>query len=157
MHYSIIQYLFYFIFVFLFFFFTEDWLPGSLTVLSREYWCHHADYQSDPKGQQLLSFCALYNGLLSVCILFLSYGLLLFSPLSFSGSQQSQPVWHRCCPHWPLLFCHPWSGSRFGQWHHDTGELWIMGQEVYNKNFYVFSSFFLLQPPTFTLPMSLFI
>ena len=30
---------------------TEDWLPGSLPVLSREHWCHNADNQSDSKGQ----------------------------------------------------------------------------------------------------------
>ena len=30
---------------------TEDWLPGGFTVLSWEHRCHHADNQSDPKGQ----------------------------------------------------------------------------------------------------------
>lgn len=84
----------------------------------------------------------------SLCQPFLSYELFLCLPFSFPGSQQSQPVWHRCCPHWPLLFCDPWSGSGLGQWHHDTGEPWRMCQEVYQQG--------LLCSPTPTPPMYLF-
>lgn len=39
---------------------TEDRLPGSLTVLSREHWCHNADNQSDSKGQSFyLTSCII--------------------------------------------------------------------------------------------------
>lgn len=48
--------------------------------------------------------------------------LLPFSIFLSAGPQQSQHVWHRRRPHWPLLFCNSWSGSRLGQRHHDAGE-----------------------------------
>lgn len=63
------------------------------------------------------------------------YGLFLFLLFACLGPQQSQPVWHRCCPYWPLLFRNPWSGSGLGQWHHDTGGPRRMSQSFTNKDF----------------------
>lgn len=37
----------------------EDWLLGSLAVLSWEHRCHHANNQSDPKGQWSTCFVHL--------------------------------------------------------------------------------------------------
>lgn len=40
---------------------TEDWLPGSLTVLSWEHRRHHADNQSNSKGQRCTCFVNSVN------------------------------------------------------------------------------------------------
>lgn len=66
----------------------------------------------------------------------LSHSLTLIS-ISFNlplpGSQQSQPIRHRRCSHWPFLLRDPWPGPGPGQWHHDSGESMWSSRVVCHK------------------------
>lgn len=55
---------------------TEDWLPGSLTVLSWEHRCHHADNQSNSKGQRCTCFVNSVN--ISLLLVFPSANVFSF-------------------------------------------------------------------------------
>lgn len=74
-------------------FVTEDWLPGGLAVLSWEHWCHHADNQSDPKGQWFFSFCALIHPSANLfCLMNYSYVYLFLSQDLSSPNQYDTGV-----------------------------------------------------------------
>lgn len=99
----------------------EDWLSGCFTVFPWKHWCHHVDYQSNTKGQ-LFSGQGNYLKPFGCCLFFSFTDCNFVVCLYFVGSQQPEPVRHRCCPHWSLLFCDPWPCPGLGQWHYDTGE-----------------------------------
>lgn len=135
---------------------TEDWLPGGLAVLSWEHWCHHADNQSNPKGQWFFKFFIFFHlhSAPSVTVFHPSANIFnavpiftsLFRRISAVPTSMTQVLPSPAClVLWPLTWLGTWPMT---SWH-----WWVMEKSFTNKESAV--AFFLTQFLNLNSPASL--